>query len=115
MKVSSMSKLNPGNFEGDVGGGVRRNFGSNVGAEVTGPRPTRKQPKASLKAAENTQQQKDGLLGAKAKTKVKGKEREKAAPKRRKLGKKALQARLEMSQLLDTYTPPPSNSVILNS
>jgi hypothetical protein len=35
------------------------------------------------------------------------------ATKRRKLGKKALQAAREMSQLLDSYAPPPSSTVIL--
>jgi hypothetical protein len=35
----------------------------------------------SLKAAENVQQQKDGLLKENAKTKMKGEEREKAVPK----------------------------------
>jgi hypothetical protein len=37
------------------------------------------------------------------------------APKRRKPGKKAMQAAAEMSQLLDGYVPPPSSAVILNS
>jgi hypothetical protein len=50
---------------------------------------------------------KDGLLDAPKKTKP--------PAKRRKPGKKDLQAAREMSQLLDAYAPPPSNTVILNS
>jgi hypothetical protein len=37
------------------------------------------------------------------------------APKRRKLGKKALAAAAEMSQLLDGYVPPPSSATLLDS
>ena len=105
--------LPPEQFPSDnEGGGASRGFERDVEVEFEGRRPTRKQPKESLKATENTKQQKDGLLEAPSKAKAKGKEKEKAPPKRRKLGKKALQARREMSQLLDAYTPPPSNSVI---
>ena len=73
-----------------------------VEAEVAA---TRKQPKASLKAAE----EQNGLFEAKEKVNVKG------TLKRRKHRKEALKERQGMSQFLDTYTPPPSNSVILNS
>ena len=44
-----------------------RNFERDVGAKVTGRHPKRKQLKASLKDAKNTQQQNDGLLRVKAK------------------------------------------------
>jgi hypothetical protein len=36
------------------------------------------------------------------------------ALKRRKLGKKSLQAAAEMSQLLDGYVPPSSSAVIID-
>lgn len=54
--------------------------------------------------SDTSQQRRDGLLDA-----------PKKAPARRKPGKKALQAAAEMSQLLDAYVLPPSNTVILDS
>lgn len=63
----------------------------------------------SIEAAENTQQRKDGLLDAPRKTAT---AKAKAPAKRRKPGKEALQVAREMSQLLDAYAPPPSNTVI---
>jgi hypothetical protein len=79
-------------------GGFENEFGSfvkGVEVEVEGRRPRRKQLQKSIKAAENTQQRKDGLLDTPKKAKA--------------LGKKALQAAQEMSQLLDAYTPLSSN------
>ena|SRR5579871_5737314 len=78
---------------------------SDGASRVEDQRPRRSKPKKSLKAVENSQQQRDWLLGPKAKEPV----------KRRKPGKKALAAAAEMSQLLDAYVPPPSNTVILDS
>jgi hypothetical protein len=82
-----------------------------VEVEVEDKRPRCSKPRESLKAAENTQQRKDGLLDMPRRlpTTVKG------PAKRCKLGKKTLQVAREMSQLLDVYSPPPSNNVILNS
>jgi hypothetical protein len=80
--------------------------------KVENKRPTRSKPRESLKAAENTQQRKDGLLVVPKRSTtatVKG------PAKRCKPGKKALQAAQEMSQLLDVYSPPPSSIAILNS
>jgi hypothetical protein len=75
--------------------------------EVEDQRPRRSKPRKSLKAIENSQQRRDGLLG--------GGPKAKELAKRRKPGKKALAAAAEMSQLLDAYVPPPSDTVILDS
>jgi hypothetical protein len=56
-------------------------------------------PRESLEATDNTQQRKLGLLDAPRRSTATAK----APTKRRKLGKKALQAAREMSQLLDAY------------
>ena len=72
--------------------------------------PRRNLPWESFKAAENTQQRKDRFLHVPRKMMVSMK----VLAKRRKPGEKALQAAREMSQLLDAYIPPSSNSLLLN-
>jgi len=57
-----------------------------VEVKVEGRRPRCKQTRESLKAAEDTQQRKEGLLDTSKKAKAKAK----APAKRRKPGKKAL-------------------------
>jgi hypothetical protein len=74
--------------------------GENGGETAENQRP-RRGVRRSRKLVENSQTRKD-ITASKA-------------PKRRKPGKKALQAAAEMSQLLDGYIPPPSSAVILNS
>jgi hypothetical protein len=96
-----------GDKEGRGSGSEGRDFE----VEVPDRRPRRNKPRESLKAAENTLQRKDGLVDASRRSMATAK----APAKRRKPGKKALQAAREMSQLLDAYYPPPSNTVILNS
>ena len=79
--------------------------------EVEDKRPRCNKLRESLKAAENTQQRKDRLLAGPRRSTATAKD----LAKRRKLGKKALQAAREMSHLLDVYALPPSNTVLLNS
>jgi hypothetical protein len=62
----------------------------------------------SRKLVDNSQTAKEVAVAKGGKGKGKG-------PTRRKLGKKALAAAAEMSQLLDDYVPPPSSAALLNN
>jgi exonuclease VII large subunit len=96
--MSSSSKVSPSlSSSGDNSGDDSENGG---GGKTENRRP-RRGVRRSRKLVENSQTRKD-IAASKA-------------PKRRKPGKKALQAAAEMSQLLDGYIPPPSSAVILNS
>lgn len=76
--------------------------------DVDDPKRPRRNPQNSLQAANNSQQQRDGLLETSRKGKEKAKE-----PKRRKPGKKALQAARGMSQFLDNYQTLPSKYCVI--
>jgi hypothetical protein len=91
----------PFNNDDDGDGGIE----SGGASEVEDQRPRRSKPRKSLKVVENSQQRRGGLLGPKAKEPA----------KRHKPGKKALAAAAAMSQFLDAYVPPPSNTIILDS
>jgi hypothetical protein len=61
-----------------------------------------------------TQKLVDNSQTAKEVAAAKGGEGNGKGPSKRKLGKKALAAAAEMSQLLDGYVPPPSSAVLLD-
>jgi hypothetical protein len=85
--------------------------GRDFEVEVPDRQPRHSKPRESLKAAENTLQQKDRLLDMSRRSIATAK----ALAKRCKPGKKALQVVQEMLQLLDIYYLLSSNTVILNS